>query len=75
MHTSNLLLIVEYKWQTFDAIYYEYGSLVITYHSRDKAIKVFQLLQSASFDDKQLYVMLLPNIQVSWSAQGQTYLS
>lgn len=45
-------------------IYYEYGSLVLTYNSKETATRVFKLLQNSAFDDKNLYVMLLPNIQV-----------
>lgn len=65
LHSHSLMLVVENKWQTFDVIFYEYGSLVLTYNSREKATRVFKLLQNSSFDDKNLYVMLLPNIQVS----------
>ena len=46
-------------------IYYEYGSLVMVYTSPDKATQVFNILKDAVFDDKQLLVMLLPNIQVT----------
>ncbi|XP_041361075.1 diacylglycerol kinase theta-like [Gigantopelta aegis] len=51
------------KWTHFDVIYYEYGSLVLVYTSPDKATQVFNILKDAVFDDKQLLVMLLPNIQ------------
>ncbi|XP_046350974.1 diacylglycerol kinase theta-like isoform X3 [Haliotis rufescens] len=53
----------ELKWQSFDVIYYEYGALVLVYTSPEKATQVFNILKDAVFDDKQLLVMLLPNIQ------------
>ena len=48
----------------FDVIYYEYGALVLDFSSADKATRVFNILKDALFDDKQLLVLLLPNIQV-----------
>jgi len=59
-----VISVAENKWHQIDVIYYEYGSLVLTYQSRDKATQVFKLLQNCIYGDKQLYVMLLPNIQV-----------
>lgn len=58
-------IFTDNAWQTFDAIYYEYGALVITYNCREKATAVFKLLQKSSIIDKTLCVMLLPNIQVN----------
>ena len=56
--------ITENKWVRFDVIYYEYGALVLDFSSADKATRVFNILKDALFDDKQLLVLLLPNIQV-----------
>ncbi|BFZ21453.1 hypothetical protein BsWGS_24491 [Bradybaena similaris] len=53
----------ENKWERFDGIYYEYGSLVLVYTKPDLATTVFNLLQDANFDDKQILALLLPNIQ------------
>ncbi|ESO02945.1 hypothetical protein HELRODRAFT_81183 [Helobdella robusta] len=53
----------ENKWSKFDVIYYEYGSLVLMYCSTERASRSYKLLQEASFDDKQILVLLLPNIQ------------
>ena len=64
-HFSILISIVENIWDSFDVIYYEYGSVVLTYNSKETATRVFKLLQNSSFDEKNLYVMLLPNIQVN----------
>lgn len=61
-----LFLSLENKWSNFDVIYYEYGALVLVYNNTEKATQAFNLLQEATFDDKQkqLLVLLLPNIQV-----------
>ena len=45
-------------------IYYEYGSVVITYDNNEAAVKAFNSLKGALFEEKNLLVMLLPNIQV-----------
>lgn len=51
------------KWNGFDVIYYEYGALVLDYTTSEKATRVFNILKDAMFDEKQLLVLLLPNIQ------------
>ncbi|RUS69393.1 hypothetical protein EGW08_022844, partial [Elysia chlorotica] len=51
------------KWEKFDGIYYEYGSLVLVYTKPDVATTVFNILQESTFDDKQILALLLPNIQ------------
>lgn len=51
------------KWSSFDVIYYEYGSLVLLYKDPDTATRAYNVLRDAVFDDKQLLVLLLPNIQ------------
>lgn len=63
--TAMFLTCAENKWCSFDVIYYEYGSIVLIYTNPEKTTKVFNILQEAVFDDKQLLVLLLPNIQVS----------
>ncbi|KAK7489220.1 hypothetical protein BaRGS_00019598 [Batillaria attramentaria] len=60
----------ENKWCSFDVIYYEYGSLVLIYTNPEKTTKVFNILQEATFDDKQLLVLLLPNIQSHMIPEG-----
>ena len=57
--------MTENKWCSFDVIYYEYGSLVLIYTNPERTTRVFNILQEANFDDKQLLVLLLPNIQVA----------
>jgi len=56
---------VENKWSSIDVIYYEYGSLVLVFNNIDRASRAFMILQDETFDNKQLLVLLLPNIQVN----------
>lgn len=65
---------IENKWVAFDVIYYEHGSLVITYSSPEKATYVFHTLQQVKLDEKALFVMLLPNIQPHMLPEGVTPL-
>ncbi|RWS13942.1 diacylglycerol kinase theta-like protein [Dinothrombium tinctorium] len=51
-----------YKYRQVGPIYYEYGSLIITYDNADIAVKAFYMLRDATYDDKNLLVLLLPNI-------------
>jgi diacylglycerol kinase (ATP) len=46
-------------------IYYEYGSLILTYADADIAVKAFYMLRESSYDDKNLLVLVLPNISAS----------
>ena len=57
-------VFTENKWERFDVIYYEYGALVLIYNNSERASRAFNILQEASFDEKQLLVLLLPNILV-----------
>ena len=61
---AQICLFVGNKWNGFDVIYYEYGALVLDYTTSEKATRVFNILKDAFFDEKQLLVLLLPNIQV-----------
>ena len=53
------------KWLSIAVIYYEYGSLVLTYSTAEKAVRALLLLEEGVFDQKRLLVLLLPNIQVN----------
>ncbi|XP_049273173.1 diacylglycerol kinase theta isoform X1 [Rhipicephalus sanguineus] len=55
------LLGKPYKFKQIGPIYYEYGSLIITYDNADIAVKAFYMLRESSFEDKNLLVLLLPN--------------
>lgn len=53
---------IAYKFRQIGPIYYEYGSLILTYDNADIAVKAFYMLRDASYDDKNLLVLVLPNI-------------
>ncbi|XP_064473132.1 diacylglycerol kinase theta-like isoform X2 [Ornithodoros turicata] len=55
------LLGKPYKFKQIGPIYYEYGSLIVTYDNADIAVKAFYMLRESSFEDKSLLVLLLPN--------------
>ncbi|UYV75005.1 DGKQ, partial [Cordylochernes scorpioides] len=56
------LLGKPYKFRQIGPIYYEYGSLIITYDNADIAVKAFYMLRETSYEDKPLLVLLLPSI-------------
>ncbi|XP_067138852.1 diacylglycerol kinase theta [Centruroides vittatus] len=56
------LLGKPYKFRQIGPIYYEYGSLIITYDNADIAVKAFYMLRETKYEDKALLVLLLPNI-------------
>lgn len=56
--------ISEKPFTAIGPIYYEYGSLVITFNSPKAATKACLKLQKATYEEKKLLVLCLPNIQV-----------
>lgn len=54
------------KWNQFDVVYHEYGSVVLLYDDSEKAVKAYRVLKEACYENKQLMVLLLPTIQVSY---------
>ncbi|XP_076437790.1 diacylglycerol kinase theta-like [Babylonia areolata] len=60
----------ENKWNSFDVIYYEYGALVLIYTDPEQTTHVFNILQESIIHDKQLLVLLLPNIQPHMLPEG-----
>uniref|UniRef100_A0AAF5D657 Diacylglycerol kinase n=1 Tax=Strongyloides stercoralis TaxID=6248 RepID=A0AAF5D657_STRER len=61
-----LLKLLGAKEKPFTAIgpiYFEYGSLVITFNTPKAATAAVQKLQNAMYEDKKLIVLCLPNIQ------------
>ncbi|XP_068911006.1 diacylglycerol kinase theta isoform X3 [Tenebrio molitor] len=60
----------ENKFSKIGPIYYEYGSMVITYEDSDKAVRALYTLRESRFEDKHLLVMLLPNIEPSMTPNG-----
>lgn len=55
----------EVRWTRFDVIYYEYGAMVCLYDDASKAVRAYKTLREASYENKQLMVLLLPTIQVT----------
>lgn len=53
------------KFSSIGPIYYEYGSVVITYEDATKAVRAFNTLRDAICEGKNLLVLLLPNIEPS----------
>ncbi|KAK3861741.1 hypothetical protein Pcinc_028776 [Petrolisthes cinctipes] len=58
------------KYSCIGPIYYEYGSMVITYEDSDLAVRAFYTLRESTHDDKNLLVMLLPNVQHNMIPEG-----
>ncbi|KAI6190737.1 Diacylglycerol kinase [Aphelenchoides bicaudatus] len=61
-----LLKLLGAKEKPFTAIgpiYFEYGSLIITFNTPKAATAAVQRLQNATYKDKKLTVLCLPNVQ------------
>ncbi|XP_055618350.1 diacylglycerol kinase theta isoform X2 [Toxorhynchites rutilus septentrionalis] len=69
-HILTEFLGFENKFSSIGPIYYEYGSLVITYENASKAVRAFQALRESKYEEKHLLVLLLPNIEPSMVPQG-----
>ncbi|XP_037820270.1 uncharacterized protein LOC119609521 isoform X1 [Lucilia sericata] len=61
----NKYLNEDSKFTSIGPIYYEYGSVVLTYEDAQKAVRAFYILREVRWDGKDLLVMLLPNIEPS----------
>ncbi|XP_030762048.1 diacylglycerol kinase theta isoform X2 [Sitophilus oryzae] len=60
------LLGKENKFSKIGPIYYEYGSMVVTFEDAETAVRALYILREARLEEKQnLLVMLLPNIEPS----------
>ena len=55
-------------------IYYEYGSLVITYEDANEAVRAYSVLRESVHDDKNLLVLLLPALAPHMIPNGVTPL-
>lgn len=51
---SNQRFSLENKYSSIGPIYYEYGSLVLTYHSSDEAIQACYTLKEATYEERGL---------------------
>ena len=47
-------LFIENKFSSIGPIYYEYGSMVITFDSSNVAVIAYEILKNRLFDDKKL---------------------
>nr|CAG4641443.1 EOG090X00MP [Eurycercus lamellatus] len=52
----------ENKYSSIGPIYYEYGSMVITYPNSEDAIQACYTLKDATYEERSLSAALLPNI-------------
>lgn len=59
-----------YKYRQIGPIYYEYGSLIVTYDNADIAVKAYYMLRESVYEDKNLLVLLLPNIMPHMVPKG-----
>nr|XP_027205590.1 diacylglycerol kinase theta-like [Dermatophagoides pteronyssinus] len=59
-----------YKYRQIGPIYYEYGSMILTYDNADIAVKAYYMLRESIYDDKNLLVLLLPNIMPEMVPKG-----
>jgi diacylglycerol kinase (ATP) len=48
------LPVAENKFSSIGPIYYEYGSMVITYEDSAKAVRALYTLRESSYEDKHL---------------------
>jgi len=55
----------ENKFSSIGPIYYEYGSMVITFDSSSVAVIAYEILKNRLFDDKKLLVIMLPTVEPS----------
>lgn len=59
-----------YKYREVGPIYYEYGSLIIAYDNADIAVKAYYMLREAMYEEKNLLVLLLPNVMPELITKG-----
>lgn len=49
-----MYMVAENKFTSIGPIYYEYGSMVITYEDASKAVRALYALREAKYEDKHL---------------------
>lgn len=67
---NELIFSIAYKYRQIGPIYYEYGSMILTYDNADIAVKAYYMLRDSVHDDKTLLVLLLPNIMPHMVPKG-----
>ena len=58
-------LAVHVRFTSIGPIYYEYGSMVITFDSSNMAVIAYEILKNRRFEEKKLLVIMLPTIEPS----------
>lgn len=61
----SILHVTENRFTSIGPIYYEYGSMVITFDSSNVAVIAYEILKNRLFDEKKLLVIMLPTIEPS----------
>ena len=59
------LFFTENRFTSIGPIYYEYGSMVITFDSSNMAVIAYEILKNRRFEEKKLLVIMLPTIEPS----------
>ena len=54
-----------HRFTSIGPIYYEYGSMVITFDSSNMAVIAYEILKNRRFEEKKLLVIMLPTIEPS----------
>lgn len=67
-----MLKVLEKPFTAIGPIYFEYGSLIITFNTPKAATAAVQKLQNRTYDEKKLIVLCLPNVQVIMSFLDKT---
>jgi len=73
-HILNEYLGRENKYNQVGPIYYEYGSLVITYEDTQRALRAFYTLRESVHEEKNLLVLILPALASQMIPSGITPL-
>ncbi|XP_023323725.1 diacylglycerol kinase theta [Eurytemora carolleeae] len=62
---NNVLYCLDERALSLGPIYYEYGSMVITFNSSNSAVDAYETLKNRVYEDKNLLVIMLPTIDPS----------
>ena len=60
-----MFAISVHRFTSIGPIYYEYGSMVITFDSSNMAVIAYEILKNRRFEEKKLLVIMLPTIEPS----------
>lgn len=62
------------KFTSIGPIYYEYGSMVITYEDASKAVRALYALREAKYEDKHLLGKLDASYKSSLPSRGPCFM-